>query len=108
MADESLEKGKNATIDYDTSKVEKTKIVAINTIVAVSFTIILKDGRISHISGDILRGGVASGRVTVDMNSEYYNLSFERFTRFDNEERKLIQNAISDNVEAFLNDIASE
>lgn len=109
MADESLEKGKSVTIDYDTLKVEKTKIVAINSIVAVYFTIILKDGRISHISGDILRGGVASsGRVTVDMNSEYYNLSFERFTRFDNEERKLIQNAISDNVEAFLNDIASE
>lgn len=105
MVDELLEKGKNVTVDYDTSKVEKTKIVPISSITAISFTVTLKDDRITYISGDILRGGISAGRITVDMNSEYYNVSFDKFLRFTSEERKLIQDAAADNIEAFINNI---
>lgn len=105
MADEMIEKTKNAIIDYDSSKVEKTKVVSVSAVIALSFTVTLKDDSIAYISGVILRGGVEAGRVTIDLKNGFYNVSFNRFTDFSNEERKLIQTNASDSVEAFLNDV---
>lgn len=107
MADEILEKTKNVTIDYDSSKVEKTKIVSVSAVIALVFTVTLKDEHISHISGVILRAGIEAGRVTVDLNNGFYNVSFNHFTDFSNEDRKLIQANASDSVEAFLNNITT-
>ena len=107
MADEMIEKTKNATIDYDSSKVEKTKVVSVSSVIALAFTVTLKDNGITHILGVILRAGVEAGRVTIDPNNGFYNVSFNRFTDFSNEERKLIQATASDRVDAFLNDITT-
>lgn len=107
MADEMIEKAKNVTIDYDSSKVEKTKVVPVSSVIALAFTVTIKDNSITHISGVILRAGVEAGRVTIDPNNDFYNVSFNRFTDFSNEERKLIQATASDSVEAFLNDITT-
>ena len=77
MADEMIEKTKNATIDYDSSKVEKTKVVSVSSVIALAFTVTLKDNGITHILGVILRAGVEAGRVTIDPNNGFYNVSFE-------------------------------